>query len=40
MERRKVLKQERGLATVHQTAAAVLENQGFGIRFGNPIGGL
>jgi hypothetical protein len=34
------LKEEAGLATARQRAAGVLENEGFGIRFGNPCDGL
>jgi hypothetical protein len=37
MEVGKVLKEETGLATAHQARVGVLENHGFGIRFGNPF---
>jgi hypothetical protein len=40
MEVTMVLKEETGVATAHQERVGVLENQGFGIRFGNPCGGL
>jgi len=35
-----VLKEETGLAIAHQARAAVLENHGFDIRFGNLSEGL
>ncbi len=34
------LKEGTGVAIAHQSAAGVLENEGFGIRFGNPSEGL
>jgi hypothetical protein len=40
MEVGQVLKEEMGLATAHQARAGVLENHGFGIRFGNPFAAL
>jgi len=40
MEVTMVLKEETGVATAHQGRVGVLENDGFGIRFGNPFGGL
>jgi hypothetical protein len=40
MEVGKVLKEETRVATAHQARLGVLENHGFGIRFGNPFEGL
>jgi hypothetical protein len=40
MEVTKVLKEETGVATAHQGRVGVLENHGFGIRFGNLSEGL